>query len=109
VVQPDVLYLSAERRERAGERIEGAPDLVVEVLSPATVQRDRGEKLQLYAASGIREYWLVDPEARQIEFLVARDGRFQVAPAVDGVYRSESLPEIEWTLADLCDEVARRV
>ena len=109
VVQPDVLYLSAENREQASERVEGAPDLVVEVLSPATVQRDRGEKLQLYAASGIREYWLVDPQARQIEFLIAREGRFQVALAVDGAYRSEVLPEIELKLSDLWAAVDRRV
>ncbi len=109
VVQPDVLYLSAERRDRAGERVEGAPDLVVEVLSPATVQRDRGEKLQLYAASGIREYWLVDAEAQQVEFLIAHEGRFQVALSVDGFYRSEALPEIQWSLGDFWDEVVQRI
>lgn len=94
VVQPDVLYLSAARRGIVGERIEGAPDLLVEVLSPGTARRDRDEKLALYAESGVREYWIVDPRERQIEFLVNEAGRFVVALPVGGEYRSRVLPEV---------------
>src|SRR3989304_955065 len=54
VVQPDLLYLSPERRHLVQDQVEGAPDLVVEVLSPGTVHRDRGAKLRLYAESGVR-------------------------------------------------------
>lgn len=94
VVQPDLTYVSRERREILGERIEGAPDLLVEILSPGTARRDRGEKLRLYAESGVREYWVVDPAERQIEFLENREGSFVVRLAEDGKYRSEALPEV---------------
>ena len=61
VVQPDLIYVSRERSSVLHERIRGAPDLVVEILSPSTARRDLGEKLRLYAESDIREYWIVDP------------------------------------------------
>jgi Uma2 family endonuclease len=109
VVQPDILYVTPERKSIVRERIEGAPDLVVEVRSPATARRDRGEKLRAYAEFGVREYWLVDPPARQIDFLVNRDGRFQVDLPLDEVYRSEVLPEIELDLAGFWNEVERRM
>lgn len=94
VAQPDVLYVSPERREILQDWIEGAPDLVVEVLSPSTARMDRLLKLNRYAEAGVREYWLVDPAARTIEFLVndgehfvvhAQDGGSWTSPAVAGV------------------------
>jgi len=61
-VQPDILFVSNERWGIIGEKqITGAPDLVVEILSPSTAHRDRGIKLDLYARRGVREYWIVDP------------------------------------------------
>ena len=61
-VQPDLLFISEERRGIIGEKqVLGAPDLVVEILSPSTAHRDRGIKLDLYARSGVRQYWIVDP------------------------------------------------
>ena len=68
VVQPDLLFLS---KGRAGlfkkDAIHGAPDLVVEILSPSTTAIDRGRKLALYERSGIREYWIADLAARTVE------------------------------------------
>ena len=61
-VQPDILFISKERRRIVGEeQVTGAPDLVAEILSPSTARRDRGVKLDLYARRGVREYWIVDP------------------------------------------------
>lgn len=70
VAQPDILFISKERAEIiAEEEIRGAPDLVVEVLSEATRERDRAYKRTLYARHGVKEYWLVDPETKIIEVL----------------------------------------
>lgn len=68
VVQPDVLFISEARRvELIGERITGAPDLVIEILSPATSARDFNQKRKLYARHGVKEYWIVDPDDGTIE------------------------------------------
>ncbi|HEV7517367.1 MAG TPA: Uma2 family endonuclease [Thermoanaerobaculia bacterium] len=109
VVQPDLLYISPQRISIVGKGIEGAPDLVVEVLSPGTARRDRSEKLRAYAELGVREYWMADWAEHQIEFLVNRDGQFQVALPLDGIYRSAVLPEIELDLADFWQAVESRI
>jgi Uma2 family endonuclease len=63
VVEPDILYVSKERASVVTEKnVQGAPDLVVEVLSATTAEIDRTTKLKLYARYGVQEYWLVDPE-----------------------------------------------
>lgn len=77
VVQPDLVFVSAARAEIITERdVHGPPDLVVEIASPSTQQRDRGVKLDIYARYGVAEYWLVDPAAKAAETLRLEDGRF---------------------------------
>ncbi len=79
VFQPDVMWLSpANDRcwQVAGKHLQGAPDLVVEVLSPGTAQQDMGKKRQVYEQHGVREYWLVDGTARTVEVLVLREQKF---------------------------------
>jgi Uma2 family endonuclease len=65
VVQPDVLFVATERLGIIRDQVWGAPDLVVEVLSPGTESHDRGEKLGWYRQYGVRECWLVDPYAER--------------------------------------------
>jgi len=80
VVQPDLLFLSRGRLDLVREGVvRGAPDLVVEVLSPASAQRDRTYKKTLYARHGVKEYWLVDPEAQTIEVLKLEMGGYRQA------------------------------
>jgi Uma2 family endonuclease len=62
---PDVVYVAPGREGLLSDRgVEGAPDIVVEVLSPSTEAFDRGTKLRTYFARGVKEVWLVDPRAR---------------------------------------------
>ncbi len=72
VYQPDVLFISNERRGIITEaNIQGAPDLVLEILSPSTQRHDRGHKQDVYAERGVLEYWIIDPAARTVEVLSA--------------------------------------
>ncbi len=67
-VQPDLLFVSNDRLNILTEDgIRGAPDLVIEILSPSTARRDRTVKRHLYERQGVGEYWVVDPGARQVE------------------------------------------
>ncbi len=68
VVQPDLLFVSREREHLLsdGQKVRGAPDLVVEILSPSSADKDRGLKRDLYGRHGVTEYWLVDPIAVSI-------------------------------------------
>lgn len=70
---PDIAYWTARRRPEVGRgRIDGpVPDLVVEIASPSTVTNDRGPKRERYAAAGVREQWLVDPEDGSVEVVDA--------------------------------------
>ncbi len=80
VVQPDILFVSNERRRIIHEDgIHGAPDLHIEILSPTTAGRDRTLKRTLYARHGVREYWLVDPETKTIEVLRLGPQGYQLA------------------------------
>lgn len=77
VVQPDLLVVARERVGIAQDWIRGAPDLVVEILSPTHRERDLVVKRDLYARAGVREYWVVDPEARGIEVLALEDDAYR--------------------------------
>lgn len=67
VVEPDLLFVRTEHRERVTEaHVQGPPDLIVEVLSPSTRERDLGVKAHLYARFGVNEYWVVDPDAKTL-------------------------------------------
>lgn len=95
VVQPDLVFLRAEHAHEVGERgIEGAPDLVVEILSPSTRRTDVLTKSALYARFGIAEYWIVDPDIDKVEVYVLRDGRYVLTSSVSApeALTSESYP-----------------
>ena len=102
IMQPDILFVSSQRRAVLGEKFaQGAPDLVVEVLSPSTENRDRVAKAKRYATFGVREMWIVDPGAQTIEVLVNSEEGFRR----EGVYgeadtvRLVSLPGLEFPAA----------
>jgi len=68
VVQPDLLFISNPRLKILTEQnVQGAPDLIVEILSEFTEEQDRTLKMQIYARHGVREYWLIHPERETVE------------------------------------------
>ena len=78
VFQPDIVFVSVERLhliQRSG--VHGAPDLVVEMLSPGTARRDRVLKYERYEMFDVKEYWQADPIARAITVFRARNGTFE--------------------------------
>ena len=100
--EPDILFVGKERQHLFKKTfLDGAADLAIEIISPESVGRDRGEKFVEYEAAGIREYWLIDPERKQAEFYrLESDGFYRPADISDGVFRSEVLPDfflrVEW-------------
>jgi Uma2 family endonuclease len=80
VLQPDVLFVSTSRLHNIGEdNLSGAPDLAVEVISESTKRLDREVKLKQYALYGVSEYWLVDPEGKNVEILRLRGEEYELA------------------------------
>jgi len=101
VAVPDLVYVARDRLSIVGPKaIEGAPDLIVEILSPSTKRRDLRAKRALYERFGVREYWLVDPKARSVTVLVLRGDVYEPLPPAD-VVTSTVLPGLAVDLADL--------
>lgn len=95
--EPDLLYVSPHHMERLKPTfLDGPADLVVEVVSPESMGRDRGDKFYEYQEARIPEYWLIDPQTEQCEFyqLDAKGRYHAVPPDTDGIYRSAVLPGI---------------
>ena len=74
---PDFMLVCAPDKIK-WDGVHGAPDLVAEVLSPGTVRNDRGRKMRMYASSGVREYWLVNPADKVVEQYLLREGSFEL-------------------------------
>lgn len=95
--EPDILFVTAAHRDRiTAQRLAGPADLIVEVVSPESVGRDRGEKFYEYEEAGIPEYLILDPRAgkERVDFYrLTEDGKYlAVLPDRDGRYHSAVLP-----------------
>lgn len=79
VVQPDIFFISKNRLDIIGQKkIQGAPDIVIEILSENSVYRDMVQKKRLYARFGVGEYWIVIPEEKEIEVYILKDSMYQL-------------------------------
>ncbi len=86
VVQPDLFYVSGEQKQIVKDtRIDGAPALVVEVISPSSSRKDRMQKLRIYKRAKVQHFWLVNPEEKTLECFALRDeAYFLAASGMDG-------------------------
>lgn len=110
VVQPDlIVVLRRHMSIVTTPGIEGAPDLVVEILSPTSRVRDRAMKRDLYARYGIPEFWLVDPDAKHtVIFSNPVNGRYLNEHAADEIAVSATIPGLSANLAELFAPIGRR-
>ena len=105
VVQPDLFVALGDWETVLTEDyMIGAPDLVVEVLSPSNRRQDLVQKAALYQSNGVPEYWVVDPDAKAIAVNVLTNGRYAARPAEGGTLRSAVLPGLVVVLADVFPE-----
>ncbi len=85
VYQPDIIFIQKEREAIIGEtKIEGAPDMVIEILSPSTAYYDLRNKFRTYEKHGVSEYWIVDPGQRRIEVYENKGEKFNIYMEAEG-------------------------
>ena len=104
VVQPDLLFISREREHLiTTENVRGAPDLVIEILSPSTADRDLGYKHELYGRHGVLEYWVLDPMAETVAVHRQRDGVLELTETLGrrGTLRTPLLEGLDLQLDDV--------
>ncbi len=104
VYQPDLLFITKERiAEIAKERIEGAPDLVLEILSPSTAYYDLRQKKNSYEKHGVKEYIIIDPIEQSAELYALKDGLYEVYKKAErgGELNSLLLPGLIISMVDI--------
>jgi Uma2 family endonuclease len=92
--EPDLIFIKRENLSRLKNTyLDGPADLVVEIISPESIGRDRGDKFYEYEAGRVPEYWLLDPITQRSEFYqLGEDGRYQLIQLQDSVYYAHVLP-----------------
>jgi Uma2 family endonuclease len=99
VVQPDILFISKENSSIITEKnIAGAPDLIIEIISPSSAYYDLLEKKELYATHGVKEYWIVEPKKQWIEVYINQNGKFELDQRVEQTGIVRSIIVKNWTL-----------
>lgn len=100
--EPDILFVASDHLERLQDTyLAGAADVVVEIISPESLTRDRGDKFYEYEKGGVEEYWVIDPIRQLAEFYRLDNGVYRLAPIDnDGIYRSVRIAglwlRVEW-------------
>lgn len=104
VYQPDIIFISKERASIIEEKkINGAPDLVIEILSPSSAYYDLRHKMKVYAKHGVKEYWIVDPDERSIEIYENINNHFFLVKKgfEQDKLNSKLIPGLEISLKDV--------
>ena len=101
VLQPDVMFISHARSSIIRDFIRGAPDLVVEVTSPATARYDRDDKVRWYRAYGVRECWLLDPQRQVVTVFDLSSDATGIEFRGSAIVQSNVLPVLGHAAAEL--------
>lgn len=107
--QPDIIFIAKDRLFIIeSTKINGAPDLVVEILSPSTAYYDLKKKFKVYAKHGVKEYWIVDPLEKSVEVYTGIDGKFTLGQRVEkeGVISSEVVRGFAVEIKDIFIEIS---
>lgn len=100
--QPDIMFVSKGNSENIKKQyVDKTADLVIEIISPESRTRDKGDKFYEYEAAGVREFWLIDPDRKRAEFYtLGEDGFFNFEVAEDGIFKSKVLEgltlKVDW-------------
>ncbi len=79
IVEPDIIFVATENAHIITEKnIQGAPDLVIEIVSPSSRERDRVRKFRRYARFGVPEYWIIEPDEETVEVFTLVEGKFEL-------------------------------
>jgi len=102
IVQPDFCVIG-DLSKIGSEGCKGAPDLVIEILSPSTSQKDLGTKYYLYQEAEVKEYWVVDPIHARLDQHVLKDGKFTLLKThlANGHLQSPTFPELHGDLSEV--------
>jgi len=105
--QPDILFISIKRSAIIEKNvINGAPDLIVEIISPSNHKKEREEKHSLYEISGVQEYWTIFPKKRSVKIEVLEEGKYELFSEAtkEGKVKSSVLEGFEISIKDLMPE-----
>jgi Uma2 family endonuclease len=110
--EPDLIFIAKKHLERLKDTyLDGPADLVVEIISPESIGRDRGDKFKEYEEAGVPEYWLFDPDRTSAEFYrLNAGGRYQIFPPdAEGIYHAVQIPgfwlRVDWLWQEPLPEV----
>lgn len=105
--EPDLFFVANEQLEKLKNNyFDGAPDLIIEIISPESRGRDRGDKFYEYEQAGVREYWIIDYEREKVEFYNRdQDGFYQMVYADENnIFHSRALPDLHFNVSWLWQE-----
>lgn len=108
VRQPDIVLVNRKRIDILSNRgIEGAPDLVIEILSPSSLKRDKIDKQKVYAHYQVPEYWIVEPKTGILEAYILNGDHYELINIFqnDETITSPNIPCISFTMNDIMDNI----
>lgn len=106
IVEPDICVICAPEKIKKFGCV-GAPDLIIEILSPSTFQRDQKDKFELYEEYGVREYWMVSPENRSVILNILENGKYKTFRPRTEVEQLESVifPDLKIELKEIFKDI----